>query len=210
MTINAKMIEAKNLLHSSDAFVTLAKLGVLDGPNLYWACNISKEIIWNGQVWEPVAVQIGMIRSSKEEVPQVDIAISNINKVPETYAQDYDGLIGSMLYFYEVNTFDLTVTANIPEYKLEIVDASFSIMWANFTLGVKPNPFNVRDPKDKMTKNFCRYGYKNSVDKRCPYTGDVYASCNRTLEHCIQRNGAAGSIRFGGFPAIGTNKIYVS
>ena len=68
---------------------------------------------------------------------------------------------------------------------------------------------NFKDPKEKIHKNFCRFTFPNSSDSRCPYTGDGYTSCPRTLAACVTRNGSVISKRFGGFPAIGTNKIYV-
>lgn len=210
MTLNENLIEAKNLLHSSNAWVTLVHVAISGGDNMRVACNVSSNITWGGYKWTALSVIVGVIREDKQEIPQIEVKICNVNKVPETYAQTNDGLIGSQITFYEVHTDNLLETENIPTYSMEIVGASYDSLWAYYTLGINPNPMEVSDPIEKIHKNFCRFGYPNSKDERCPYTADVYSSCPRTLAACITRNGDTVAKRYGGFPAIGTNRIYVN
>jgi len=155
-------------------------------------------------------VEVGVVRESQDEVPQLELKIGNITSVPEAYANDYAGLIGSSVTFYEVNTNNLTETEDIRTLEVEITESDFNMLWANFKIGISPNPYVVKDPAEKMLKNFCRYKrFPHATGSRCPYTGGVYTTCNRSLAHCVQRLGADQSKRFGGFPAIGTNKLYV-
>lgn len=210
MDLNPNLIEAKNLLHSSKTWITLAHIAVPNGGgDLRIACNITPEyILWNGYKWTSLAVRVGVIKENKDEVPQMQLRVSNLTRIPESYAESYDGLTDSVVTFYEVNSAYLSETANIPYYSINVSDSSFDQSWATFTLSIDPNPLSYKDPKERIFKNFCRFGYPNSNDKRCPYNGGVYDSCPRTLAACIIRNGNTVAKRYGGYPAIGTNKIY--
>jgi len=210
MDLNEKYISSKNLLNSSGSWVNLLHLDILNGPDARIACNADKSIIWNGYKWTALRVEIGIVRESKEEIPQVELRISNITSIPESYANDYEGLIASAVTFYEIDTNNLAETEDIRTFEAEITESNFDSLWAHFKIGSSPNPFNVQDPKDVMLKNFCRFDFPNNVDSRCPYEGVTYTTCNRTLAHCIIRNPLKiDNRRFGGFPALGTNKLYV-
>lgn len=207
--LNENLIETKNLLNSSDVWTDLMHVAILNGPNLRIACNADKDVVWNGFKWTALQVEVGVVREDQEEVPQVEVKISNITRIPESYAEAYDGFTGSAITIYEVNTANLNEVDDVKSLKLEVVDSSFDMYWASFRVGVNPNPFTVNDPDEDMLKNFCRFNFPNSVDSRCPYTGVTYTACNKSLAHCIQRLGVTGSVSFGGFPALGTNKLYV-
>lgn len=210
MALNPNLIEAKNLLHSSDTWITLMHVDIVDGGgDLRLACNVSNDIIWNGYKWTALPVEVGMIREEKDEVPQVELKISNITQIPQSFAEENDGLISSIISIFEVHSGNLSETDNINEYHLEVTGSSFDVLWAHITLGMNPNPMNKKDPEEKILKNFCRFDFPNSVDVRCPYTGGVFTSCPRTLSACIERNGATVARRYGGYPAVGTNRIYV-
>lgn len=208
MALNEELIKTKNLLHSSGAWVTLIHLYINASNSLRVACNISNDLNWNGYKWTALPVEVGMIKEQKDETPQVEIKICNITQIPESYAESYDGLIESSVTLYDLNTNNLLEVSNIKQYDFEITGASFDWFWAYFTLGLPINPLNLRDPDERVNKNFCRFNFPNSNDPRCPYTAGVFQSCARTLADCIERNGDLAR-RYGGYPAIGTNKIYV-
>lgn len=200
-------IQAKNRLSDPNAWLLLAKIEASTGT-LRFACNARGDLIWNGQEWLAMPAEIDSIADSKTEVPQVQVRICNVDRMVQAQIEPIDGAVDSTVTFYTVYTGHLEVTANVPALEFEITGARCDAKWGYFTLGVTPNPLDIQDPKDLILKNFCRFGYPHTADPRCPYTGGAYTACNRTLANCQQRNGALAR-RFGGFPAIGTNRLYV-
>ena len=185
MALNTNYITEKNKLYSSKAWVTLAYINIADATEeMRFACNVSGDIIWNGYRWRGFPVQVGVMREDRQEIPQIEMRVCNINNVPEGYAETYDGLVSSDVTLYDVNTNRLTEVTDIRSIKIEITDSRFDRLWAYFKLGVCPNPLNIEDPVEKLHKNFCRFDFPHSVDARCPYTGEEFEVCDRTLANC--------------------------
>jgi len=208
LELNANYIAKKNLTADAGAWVWLVHVRYAVGQYLRFAVNQNADVVWNGASWQWMPIEMGPMRQEKGAVPTMNLRIINANKLLTGYMEQYSGLVGQPVVFYGVHSAHLDVTTRIPTFAFTVTGSSVTGLWASFNLSVVPNPFNMPDPKDKLLKNFCRFNFPNSLDSRCPYTGSTYTTCDKTLAACIVRN-AALSYRFGGFPAIGQNRIYV-
>jgi phage-related protein len=204
--LSSSTIASKNKLHSKDPKHLLVHWSV-DTEHQRFAANASEDVAWDGETWTAMPVNIGPIRMARNELPQLAVQIADPSGAVHAIVEQYGGAEDAVINIYCVDAADLAETTNIPSFRFENVGCRAKSPFVFFTLGIKNNPQDQMDPADRILKNFCRYRYPNSVDSRCPYTGGT-SSCDKTLANCQTRNGANAS-QFGGFPAIGNNRIYV-
>lgn len=207
-TLASSYIEGKNKLSNDEPFYLLALIsfGATEDEKIYICINGNDDVIWNAKTWVGFPAEVEPIRQSKDEVPQLTIRVCNINRAVQSQIEAANGGVGAVVTFYIVYEDDLTETTNIPSFLFNVKKTVANAMWVTFTLGA-PSPYLKMVPKHKMLKNFCRFGYPNSNDSRCPYTGVTYTTCNRTRSDCETRNGTDVK-KFGGFPSIGKNELY--
>jgi lambda family phage minor tail protein L len=200
-------IKEKNKLGTDSFFMIMLEILIPATAPVYITSN-SEIVTWRGNQWQPFPFNIGeRSESSKGEVPQVELNISNHSRVIERYLNMYDiylktnGVEGNQIKcnLYVVNSKDLANTEPIRSEYLELLSPKTDKDWATFTLGAD-NPFNVICPKRKLIKNFCYWKYKGV---ECGYTGTL-GVCNKSLQECRERNNSA---RFGGFAGVGFGAI---
>lgn len=208
MALPGTYITAKNALADGDAWVLLVEIEYNTGEYQRFAINQNEDITWNGSTWVGFPAEIDTIQENRNELPQLVARVCNVNRLVQAKIEEYDGAVDCPLNIYVVHTGNLSETTNVPTFNFVILGTRCTAMWVSFTIGMDISPYRVRDPKNRILKNFCRFGFPNSRDARCPYTGATYTTCDRTLAACIERNGDSSS-QFGGFPAIGSNTIYV-
>lgn len=206
LNLSSSYIQGKNKLHDSNPMLLLLKWSI-DAQIQRFACNASEDIAWDGQAWIAMPVNIGPRRFARNELPQLAIQVADPSSTVHAIVEQYAGAEDAVIDIYCVYYGDLAETTNIPHFVFENVGCRVKSPFVYFTLGVKNNPADHMDPADKILKNFCRFRFGNSNDPRCPYTG-AETSCDKTLNNCQTRN-SANAKRFGAFPAIGTNRIYV-
>ena len=211
----------KNKLASPNVWLVLLKITMPDSTILRLAQN-TELVIWpvtNGDTYVAFPFDLGDSGdSSKGEVPSVNLRVSNVTRILESYLEDQDGLVDSLVNIYVVNSLNIYTPSkgwgthyDYPQVELEfkIITSSADRQWVNFTLG-GPNVYDKRFPKNKVYKNICRYrgalgtenGFKGA---RCQYAGPSPV-CDRSLITC---RALGNSINFGGFPGVGTKGVYV-
>jgi phage-related protein len=205
--LSSSYITGKNKLQDPNPKLLLLKW-VCDTETQRFAANASENIAWDGESWIAMPVEIGPIRLARDELPQLAIQVADPSGALHAVVEQYHGAEDAVIDIYCPYYGDLAETTNIPHFVLENVGCRVKSPWVFFTLGIRDNPTEQMDPADKLLKDFCRFSFPNSNDARCPYTGGGYSSCDKTLADCQERN-AADAARFGGFPAIGKNRIYV-
>jgi hypothetical protein len=203
----ASYIQAKNSLHNSLPMLILLQWTV-DDESVNFACNNSEDVIWNGQIWIPMPVNIGPRRFARNELPQMSIEVADPDSLVHAKVEEYAGAEDSQIDIYYVYYGDLTQVDNVPHFIFENVGCRIKAPYVYFTLGIKDDPSQIKDPVSKILKNHCNFRFHNSNDSRCPYTGSDFTDCDFTLTDCKERNGVLAT-QFGGFPSIGTNRIYV-
>jgi len=214
MTLSAVAYIEKNKLYSNKSWLVLAKLVSPSATTIRVVSN-TEQVTWpvtGGDVYTAFPFLIEEITDSRDEVPSVELKVSNVTRALEGYLETENGLVDSAVTLYVVNSTHVTtpsqgagVNNNDPELELEFVvmDSHADSQWVYFQLGAS-NPWNKRFPRNKVHKNFCRYRYFKG--SRCQYSG-LEPECDRTLYTC--RNTMANSINFGGCPGVAMKGEYV-
>ena len=198
LTLPDALIAAKNLLADIAAWIVLAKL---DLDNTLRLADNTEDITWDGETWTAFPFKIEVIgETSKGEVPQVTVRVSNVSQVLQAQVEAIDGAIGSDVTISIVHTGNLNETT-VPSWTFQISGCRIDSEWCVFTLGAV-NPFTRMFPVDRIMKTFCRFKFKSGI---CGYSGGE-TECDKTLTRCRVLN---NSDRFGGFPGVGSGAIYV-
>jgi phage-related protein len=207
--LSSELIREKNALHSSNPFLLLLEILVpgLDAP-LRVVLN-TENVRWRGVPWQAIAFELDEIsQGGAGEVPQVELRLANPDRVFEPYIDMYEswlkrnGFAPIIVHIIVVNTADMDSGKPVVEHEYELKSPKSTDKWVTFTLGAS-NPFDLRFPMDRILKGHCRFRFR---DRRCNYKG-VITSCNHTLTDCRRKGNSA---RFGGFPGIGRQGIYLA
>jgi len=215
MTLSAVAYLEKNALSSTGAWLVLLEIKTVGGTTFRIVQN-TEDVTWpvnDGNEYIAFPFELDEIgETSKGEVPQVVIKVSNVSRVMQTHMEEEDGMVDAEITLRVVHSTHVT-TASLgggvhnatPEVtlNLDILDSGADSLWASFILGAN-NPFRMRFPKNRVMKNFCKH--KIFKGGRCQYTGDE-VDCNRALTTC--RNIMNNSENFGGAPGVGRKGVYV-
>ena len=175
----------------------------------------NESITWQGETWQAFRFEIEEIGEGRTgEVPRVDLRVSNVDRVMESYIQQYDGYIKANgfspieVYIYVLVSKDLASPTPVAEHLYELKQPKSNSIWATFVLGAS-NPFNKRFPQHRHLKNHCRFRYNYPVGSSllCGAPSSAYTTCDKTLAACRQRN---NSIRFGGTPGVGIGGLRIA
>lgn len=213
LTLSSIAIEEKNKLAINSVFMIALEVIIPGEEDPIRIVNTDQDITWKGETWQRFPFEIDEVSStSKSEVPQVEIRISNVSKQIEKFVQDYDayvklnGFSPMEVYIYVLNSRALAADPLCNpevEHYFELKQPKISTKWVSFTLGAS-NPFMRRFPSSRILKDHCRY--REFKGARCGYTGPE-TTCNRTLVQCRLYG---NSSRFGGFPGVGQGGIIVA
>ena len=189
----------KNKLSSGGAWIILIELQF--GSTTYRICKNNEDVVWNGETWVAFPFELdAKTDTSQGEIPSFVIRISNVNRIMQSYAEQGDGAIGKKVILRLVHSEHLDLTEPEIEETFTITKVDCDSAWVHITLSLL-NPFLREFPRQKFTKNFCRFKFKGP---RCGYTGSD-TSCNHTLADCKAKGNEK---RFGGFPSIPQGGIY--
>lgn len=200
-TLTQAAIIEKNKLGSDEVWVWLVQIPLSDSGDIR-VCDYDQTLSWGGEDWLPFPFEIDVVgETQKGEIPLVNVRVSNVTRVLIPYLEQGRAGVGSTVYLRIVNTAKLDgATAEI-EFEFICTGCKVDAKWVTFALGAK-NILRRRFPRNRVLKNFCRYKFK---DARCGYSG-AETECNHTLERCRE---LSNSTRFGGFPGVGSEAIYV-
>ena len=200
LTISDAAKLEKNRLDDSGVWLLLLELRFSSDTTIR-ICKNNENINWNGYEWVAFPFEIDNVQdTTKGSIPTVQLRVSNVDRIMQSYAEQYDGAIGSTVVLRIVNSNYLSSTTPEVEEKFMISSVDADRDWVYITLSIM-NPIRMVFPKEKFIRNFCRFKFKG---QRCGYTGSD-TSCNHTLEDCETKG---NKDRFGGFPGIPLGGIY--
>jgi len=215
MSLSAVAYLEKNKLASTGVWIVLLKIQTPKGI-IIRICANTEDVIWpvtGGDTYIAFPFELDEIgESSKGEIPQLTIRVSNVSRVMQSYMEAEDGMVNSEVIIRVVHSTHITTASKgvgihnlnpeaIAYY--DIIDSNVDNQWASFILGAS-SPFRMRFPRNRVLRNFCRY--KVFKGAQCKYVG-VQTTCDRTLYTC--RNTMKNSNNFGGAPGIGSGGTYV-
>jgi hypothetical protein len=201
LTISAFAQAEKNKVGSATAWLTFLEITFPSEVLPYRIVGNTENIVWAGQTWEYASFEVGDINESIDEIPQVSINISNVNRVLESFLLQYayytktDGIQPATVKIMVANSANLASATPETTHEFEILQVSTNPIWAYITAGVR-NPFRRRFPETRALKNQCQHvAFKNM---QCGYAG-VATTCDRSLITCRT---LGNSSRYGGFQGV--------
>ena len=214
MSLSSVAYLEKNKLSSTGIWFILLKVKT-PGGTIIRVCLNTEDVIWpvtGGNTYIAFPFEIDEIGdTSKGEIPQITMRVSNVGRVMQQYMEAEEGLVNSEVTIRVVHSTHVTTTSlgtginnSSPEVILQydILDAHCDSMWATFILGAG-SPYRMRFPRNRVISGFCRYIFKSA---RCGYAGSE-TNCDRSLSTC--RDIMSNSARFGGAPGVSRIGVYV-
>ena len=166
LALSATAIEEKNKLATDGVWLVALKITIPGVSTPIRVVKNNEDITWQGETWTAFPFEIDEIsETSKGEVPQVNVRVSNVSRAMEAYIHDYDaycktnGLQSITVNIYVVNSKNLGSSTPEVEHVFELKRPKTDSKWATFTLGAS-NPFKRRFPLNRLMKNYCRYRFK--------------------------------------------------
>jgi lambda family phage minor tail protein L len=201
LPLSSAAIIEKNKLESDGVWILLLEITLVDGTILR-VCRNTEDIEWNGETWVAFPFELDIVgETSKGEVPQVVVKVSNVTRQIQYYLEQGEGGVGAQVRIMYVHSKHLYLPNPEIELVYEVIASNADDKWVTFTLGAE-NPFNKNFPRHRVLRNFCRWNFK---DENCQYQGDAI-DCNKTLARCRQ---LGNSHRFGSYPSVGIGALYV-
>lgn len=199
--LSTAAILEKNKLSSDGAWLVLLEVQLPNNVTLRAVRN-NEDITWDGHTWVAFPFQLDEIgESSKGELPQVAVRISNVTRSVQQYIEAGSGGVGSTVIVRVVHSKHLDLTDPEIELSFAVTGTTSDANWVTFTLGME-YPAMLRYPQKRVFQDWCHYKEYKGIE--CGAVS-AYTTCNRTLKECRERG---NSTRFGGFPAIPSGGIY--
>ena len=201
LSLSAAAILEKNKLASDAPWLVLLELS-LEGTTIRVVRN-TEDVTWNGYTWTAFPFALDETgETSRGEVPQLALRISNVSRVMQSYFEGSGGAVGSQVIVRVVHADHLDLTTAEVEEVFEVVESRADAVWVTLMLGLR-NPMMLRFPRHRFLRTHCRWKFRGT---ECGYTGSE-TMCDRTLTACQARGNTA---RFGGFPNLPGEGIYVT
>jgi len=199
--VNAEFNEEKN--KSANAPVHLFTVYDYDslGNDLYLA-ESDADVEFDSVTYRKFPIKYDAIgENNSGEIEKLKITAANISREIGGYLEIYD-LRGKKVAIKTVWLDQLADTDNYLEDVFYIDSYSADEKNVVFTLTGKLDLLDVQVPVWRFSRNFCRWDFKST---QCGYSG-AETSCNKTKQRCEQ---LANLQRFGGFPSVKSNRIFL-
>jgi len=192
LSIPTAILQELHALSSTGAVLFLVSVPV---HGIYLARN-TEDIVWSGNTYQKFWFELdGITVDGDGRLPEISLSVDNVNRMIQSYAEQYDGFIGETLNLYIVNSNHLAETTPIYELEFQVTGCSCNPQKVIWKLGLE-NPFFLKYPASTFHQNLCRYRvFKNA---QCKYVG-VATTCDRRWITCY---GLGNIANFGGQPGI--------
>lgn len=162
----------------------------------------SEDIVFDSITYSKFPISHDEIgENSQGQTPSIKVRISNISRLIQYYLELYDWRGKKVL----VRLVWLDKIA-IDECKLDFIfyidSYSANEKVAEFNLMPKVDALQITLPRRTYSRNYCQWRFKSD---ECGYAG-AETECNKTKQRCKVLD---NYVRYGGFPAIPSKKLYV-
>ena len=201
LSLASALISRKNMLSDDGAWLVLLEIDFPGAEPTMRIVRNTEDVVWDSQTWTAFPFAVDTINeNNKGEEVNVVVRVSNVSRYVQGILEDTD-TVGADITLRVVHSEHLDTSAALTmEFLCTAVVADSE--WVSFTLGAK-SVFRRRFPQERILKDFCRWRFQSTP---CGYSG-AQTSCDKTLEDC--RDNKSNEDRFGGFPLVGFNEIYV-
>lgn len=140
--------------------------------------------------------------NSQGEIDSVKVTVSNISRVIQSYLEEYD-FSGKKCRIRQVWSTLLADADNKLDFIYFIDSYTADQNVVEFLLLPKTDVLALELPNGAYTRNYCRWRFKGD---ECGYAGGETV-CNRSKQRCKELGNFR---RFGGFPSVPSQSIYVA
>ncbi len=198
----ASVIIEKNKIATGSAWLLFIDITITPEIVLHFVRN-TEAVEYKGINYEAFPFELDTVNeTTKGEIPTLQLRVSNVTRIIQTYLEQYQGGIGKTVKLMVVNSAYLAEDFSDLEMEFDILETTSDVQWVSFKLGA-PNPLRQRFPKSRYFSSYCRWVFK---DAGCGYAGTATA-CNKRLLDCQALN---NSPRFGGFPGLSERGLRVA
>ena len=171
------------------------------GSNLRFA-EWDEDITFDGLVYTKFPITIDRIsENNRGTIDVVNVRISNVSRLIETYLQQYD-IRTKTVRIKRVWLGQLADANAYIEDIFQINGISSNDSDVTLTLTSKLDLLEVNLPLRMYTRNYCQWRFKST---ECGYAG-AESTCNKTKQRCKELDNFS---RFGGFPSVPANKVFI-
>lgn len=191
----------KNKIASAEAFLIFLEIII---PGLAEHIRVvlnNEDVVWNSQTWVAFPFELEEVTESKTELPSLNIKVSNVNRVMNSYVEHANGATGSMVILRVVNSANLASDTPDVEETFSVQQITVDVNYATIKLGADAAT-TLRRPFWAYSCRNCRWKFKSV---QCGYSG-AETVCNKTLSRC---KALSNTNRWGGQVGI-TGKLYAN
>jgi len=171
------------------------------GTNLYFA-ESDADVVFDGITYVKFPISFDAIgENNSGEIEKVTLTLSNVSRAIGGYLELYD-LRGKKVSIKLAWLDQLDDADNVLEDTFYIDSYSINEQSAVFTLSGKMDVLSVQLPLRRFSRNFCCWAFKST---ECGYTG-AETTCDKTKQRCKALDNYT---RFGGFPSVRSNRIFI-
>lgn len=179
----ANLTAQKNQLSQPGAWVWLLTIVLPSGPTLRYAAN-TEDVVYGSQTYSAFNFTVGGFSCNTDgEIPELTMTVTNVGYVLQDYVRDYEGLIGAVVSFVQVNSEYLAEDYSEDAVSFTVVHTENTWPDVTLTLGVPP-AVRYRVPEDRFNPHSCRHRFKST---RCGYAGAL-TTCDRNPDDCVARS----------------------
>ena len=194
-------LKEKNKISNTAPFLLLIKIVVTDDIIIRLANN-NEDVTWDSYEWQRFPVKPGDVSEDTKSMQQVQLSVSNVDGLVQSYLEEYDGLTDKEITLYIIHAAHLDLAEAEIEETFTIQSVDYDEEWVTFTLGGE-NVQYFRFPAWIYSQRHCRLKYKGV---RCGATSAL-TICPHTLTGCRERG---NSKRFGGEPGMLSGGLYAN
>jgi lambda family phage minor tail protein L len=204
MPVPAALITEKNKISNTSPWLILLDIVLTGSVTLRLTSNLTL-VSFGGNDYSPFPMQIQHVSQSiSGDIPEINIAVSNADRVIQGYIEALDGAVDCEVVMYIVHQGNLAADYADLTRNFKILSTVCTNEWITFSLGLM-SPTYMRFPLFRTMGSHCNWLFKGA---ECGYAG-LTDSCDHTLKTCQDLQGHVtvdgvrlGATPFGGFPGL--------
>jgi lambda family phage minor tail protein L len=183
--------------------IFLYTIELYDGVNSLHLAEYDADVVFNSVTYTRFPIKHDFISENTQgEISSIKVTVANVSRLIQAYLENYDWR-GLKVTIRMVWANQLTDPDAYIDHIFYIDSYSADQNAVEFTLSEKYNVLGLQLPSRVYSRNYCCWKFKST---ECGYVGGQNV-CNKTFQKCREW---ANQERFGGFPSIPSNRIWVS
>jgi len=201
LTLSALSILEKNKISSTGAWLILLTVTLPNSTVIRLVRN-NEDVTYQGESYIAFDFALeAVVHDIKGKLPSVNLKVSNVGRVFQSYIEEMEGIVGSIVLIQIVNSALLAEDFSELDLTFEIQKTSADSMYVTFELGI-PSPLNKRFPLYRYSGVICNWASRFK-GAECKFVGAT-TTCDGRLSTCESLDNV---VNYGGFAGLGQGGI---